>query len=93
MLHFGNLQEQFASLMRVYHFDKIIMLLEKKMLDRAEFHTNATVEDLTQESLLLIEEVYHGDFVLGGYSISSQQLKLQQQQPIEKRQHGWWRRW
>jgi hypothetical protein len=67
-LHFECLAEQFPSLMQAYNCGNI-SLPPNKINNRSynDYVTNATVDDLTLESLQLIEEVYHDDFVLGGY--------------------------
>jgi hypothetical protein len=68
ILHFEYLEEQFPSLMQAYNYSNI-SLPQRKINHRSDidYITNVTVNDLTVENLRLIEEVYHDDFVLGGY--------------------------
>ncbi|KAG7351563.1 sulfotransferase family protein [Nitzschia inconspicua] len=73
ILHFEYLQDEFDSLMGAYRWN--ITLPKHKMLDRSEFTTACSVQNLTRTTLQLIEDVYRDDFQLGGYPMLSSSRK------------------
>lgn len=76
-LHVELLQEEFPSLMKAYNYSNITL----PPVPVKQRHDNRmTVQNLTMETIKLIEVVYERDFEVGGYPVWSPQLHAQLEQ-------------
>lgn len=67
ILHFENLHEEFAALMKAYDMDVVLPIPEKK--NHASNDKRLTAKDLYPETLEIINRVAAKDFVIGQYKM------------------------
>jgi hypothetical protein len=70
VLHFENLQKEFDFLMRKYNIDLKLNLHSNKSISTKTFR----VEDISEENIKLIHDVYAKDFELFGYEMKKKNL-------------------
>ena len=78
ILHFENLNEEFASLMKAYGLDLDLATSDRFFHGQLLYQPKCTAADLDSSTRSLIEEMYEHDFELGGYTMLERTKKWQE---------------
>ena len=68
MLRFENLREEFSNLMEIYNLP---LKLPNQKIGKTSYSKELGIHNLTNDNLLLIEDIYWDDFREFGYEMIS----------------------